>query len=286
MLWHLKGQSMAALWLCLLWEVAVVQVFSVWPFTNCFWFIAPICQFCPMDEMQILFRAFQSEKLSCKLAPSSVDLSQACASHGSCLCCQKERWFLELQLSLSVHWPGFQHSGSLTGPLDAKTNGQNGSQHVNENLMAVTPASTTSASEPGLMLPARDQWLLKQPMNNRSHKLGNPPCQPCSKRFAAATRFGCGRWSVGLARHDHTLCVLLVHKLDIPGEEQKSGFQILLGLDVLSLRSEFGSLLREVLTRIWHGGFTSRFYWSSQSGFSGILLGLLCWWLILSIFLE
>lgn len=44
--------------------------------------------------------------------------------------------------------------------------------------MAVTPDSTTSASEPGLTLPALDQWLLKQPMDNRSHKLGNLPCQP------------------------------------------------------------------------------------------------------------
>lgn len=39
-----------------------------------------------------------------------------------------------------------------------------------------------------------------------------------------------------------TLCVLLVHKLDIPGDEQKSGFQMLLGLDVFGLRSEFGLL--------------------------------------------
>lgn len=55
---------------------------------------------------------------------------------------------MELQLSLSEHWPGFQHSGSLTGPLDAQTriliNGQTVSQPVNENLMAVTPDSTMS----------------------------------------------------------------------------------------------------------------------------------------------
>lgn len=47
---------------------------------------------------------------------------------------------------------------------------------------------------------------------------------------------------MGLARAGHTLCVLLVHKLDIPGDEQKSGFQMLLGLDILGLRSEFGPL--------------------------------------------
>lgn len=126
--------------------------------------------------------------------------------------------------------------------LEPLINGWNVSQHVHENLMAVTPDSTTSASESGLMLPARDQWLLKHSMNNRSHKLGSPPCQPCNKCFAAATRFGCGRWTVGLASHNHTLGVLLVHKLDIPGDEQKSGFQMLLGLDVFGLRSEFGSL--------------------------------------------
>jgi len=43
---------------------------------------------------------------------------------------------------------------------------------------------------------------------------------------------------------------------------------------------------RNLFTMVWHGGFISKFYWSSQSGFIGILLGLLCWWLILSIFLE
>lgn len=134
--------------------------------------------------------------------------------------------------------------------LEPLINGQNVSQRVNENLMAVTPDSTTSESEPSLMLPVHDKWLLKQPMKNRSHKFGNPPCQPCSKCLATSTRFGCGRWTVGLARHNHTLCVLLVHKLDIPGDEQESILQMLLGLDVFVLRSEFGSLLREVLTRI------------------------------------
>lgn len=78
--------------------------------------------------------------------------------------------------------------------LEPFINCQNVSQHVNENLMAVTPDSTASESEPSLMLPIHNKWLLKQPMNNRSHKLGNPPCQPCSKCLAAATRFGCGRW--------------------------------------------------------------------------------------------
>lgn len=196
--------------------------------------------------------------------------------------------------SCSCHFLCTGLASSTVGPwlvpwmlkLEPLINGQNVSQRVNENLMAVTPDSTTSESEPSLMLPVHDKWLLKQTMNNRSHKLGNPPCQPCSKCLATSTRFGCGRWTVGLARHNHTLCVLLVHKLDIPGDEQESVLQMLLGLDVFVLRSEFGSLLREVLTRIWHGGFTSRFYWSSQSGFTGILLGLLCWWLILSIFLE
>lgn len=40
---------------------------------------------------------------------------------------------------------------------------------------------------------------------------------------------------MGLARPNHTLCVLLVHKLDIPGDKQKSDLQMLLDLDVLSL---------------------------------------------------
>lgn len=133
---------------------------------------------------------------------------------------------MEQQLSLSVYWPGFQHSGSLTGPLGAKTlesliNGQNVSQHANEYLMAVTPDSRTRENEPNLTLPARDELFLKQHVNNRSNKLGNPQCQPCSKCFAAATRFGCGRWIIGLARHNHTLCALLVHKLDISGDEHK-----------------------------------------------------------------
>lgn len=118
---------------------------------------------------------------------------------------------MEQQLSLSVCWPGFQPSGSLTGPLDAKTlesliNGLNVSQHVNENLMAVAPDSKTRESEPSLTLPAHDELFLTQHVNNRSNKLGNPHCQPCCKCVAAATRFGCGRWIIGLARHNHTQC--------------------------------------------------------------------------------
>lgn len=45
--------------------------------------------------------------------------------------------------------------------LEPLINGQNVSQHVNENLMAVTPDSTASESEPSLMLPIHNKWLLK-----------------------------------------------------------------------------------------------------------------------------
>lgn len=132
---------------------------------------------------------------------------------------------MEQQLSLSVYWPGFQHSGSLTGPLDAKTLESliNGQMLVSMlmKMMAVTPDSKTGESEPSFTLPAHDKLFLKQHVNNRSNKLGNAWCQPCSKCFAAAMRFGCGRWHIGLARHNHTLCVLPVHKLDIFGDEHK-----------------------------------------------------------------
>lgn len=160
------------------------------------------------------------------MAPSSADLSQVCASHGSHFYCQQQGSFLEEQLSLSLYWPGFRHSGSLTSLLDAKTlesliNGQTVSQQVNDNLMAITPDSKTRGNEPSLTLSAPDELFLKQHINIRSNKLGNPQCQPCSKCFAAATRFGCGRWIIGLARHNHTLCVLSVHKPDISGGEHK-----------------------------------------------------------------
>lgn len=102
-------------------------------------------------------------------------------------------------------------------------------KHWNHSLMVKMLVSmlikfwwqSTSKSEPSLALLAHKQLFLKQPINNRSNKLGNPWCQPCSECSAAAMRFGCGRRIAGLARHSHTVCVLPVHKLDVSRGEHE-----------------------------------------------------------------
>lgn len=82
---------------------------------------------------------------------------------------------------------------------------------------------------------------------------------------------GCGKWMIGLARHDRTPCYQCISWIFI---EVDTGHRICFrpsnaaGFWCIVFEIQTWLIMeRKLLTMIWHGGLISKLYWSSQSGF-------------------